>query len=71
MTGRERQVVHWLRLGKTNAQIAELVNQSENTVKHHVSNVFGKLGVSNRAQLVRCLADLESQQAPGTGTRLL
>ena len=71
MTERERRVIHWLRLGKTNAQIAERVALSENTVKHHVSNVFGKLGVSNRAQLVRRLADLETQQAPGTGTRLL
>ena len=68
---REHRVIHWLRLGKTNAQIAELVNQSENTVKHHVTSVFGKLGVSNRAQLVRCLAELETQQATGSGTRLL
>lgn len=71
ITEREHRVIHWLRLGKTNAQIAELVNQSENTVKHHVTSVFGKLGVSNRAQLVRCLAELETQQATGSGTRLL
>jgi len=71
MTERERRVIHWLRLGKTNAQIAELVSLSENTVKHHVTSVFGKLGVSNRAQLVRCLAELETQQASGSGTRLL
>jgi DNA-binding NarL/FixJ family response regulator len=71
MTERECRVIHWLRLGKTNAQIAELVNLSENTVKHHVTSVFGKLGVSNRAQLVRCLAELETQQVSGSGSRLL
>lgn len=71
MSDRERRVVHWLRLGKTNAQIADLVNLSENTVKHHLTNIFDKLGVSNRAQLVRCLVELETRQATGSGTRLL
>lgn len=71
MSERERRVIHWLRLGKTNAQIAELVNLSESTVKHHVSSVFEKLGLSNRAQLVRCMAEHETQQVAGVGTRLL
>lgn len=71
MSERERKVIHWLRLGKTNAQIAELVNLSESTVKHHISSVFEKLGLSNRAQLVRCMAEHETQQVAGAGTRLL
>lgn len=71
MSERERQVIQWLRLGKTNAQIAELVNLSESTVKHHISSVFEKLGLSNRAQLVRCLAEHETQKVAGASTRLL
>ena len=71
MSERERKVIHWLRLGKTNAQIAELVHLSESTVKHHITSVFEKLGLSNRAQLVRCLAEHETQQVVGAGTRLL
>lgn len=71
MSERERRVIHWLRLGKTNAEIALLVNLSENTVKHYLTNIFDKFGVSNRAQLVRNLVEMEARQAPGTGTRLL
>ena len=70
MSERERRVIHWLRLGKTNAQIADLVNLSENTVKHHLTGIFEKLGVANRAQLVRQLAELETRRAPGVTTRL-
>ena len=71
LSEREQRVIHWLRLGKTNAEIAALVNLSENTVKHHLTNIFDKFGVSNRAQLVRNLVEIEARQAHGTGTRLL
>ena len=71
MSERERRVIHWLRLGKTNAQIAELVSLSENTVKHYLTGIFDKLGVENRAQLVRHLAEIETGPASGLGTRLL
>lgn len=71
MTERERRVLHWLRLGKTNAEIAEQVSLSRNTVKHHVTNILDKLGVSNRAQLVRHLSELEARPEPGPGPRLL
>lgn len=71
MSERERRVIHWLRLGKTNAQIAELVHLSENTIKHYVSKLFERIGVANRAQLVRRLAELETQHLPGSNTRLL
>lgn len=71
LSERERQVIHWLRLGKTNAQIAELINLSESTIKHHVTSVFEKLGLSNRAQLVRRMAEHETQQAFTSGTRVL
>jgi DNA-binding CsgD family transcriptional regulator len=71
LSGRERRVIDWLRLGKTNAEIAQLAGLSENTVKHYITSVFDKLGVSNRSQLVRRLVELEASPAPGTGTRLL
>lgn len=71
MNERERRVIHWLRLGKTNAEIANQVNLSKNTVKHYVTAILDKLQVSNRTQLVRFLSELESRQEPGPGTRLL
>jgi DNA-binding NarL/FixJ family response regulator len=37
--------------GYSNPDIAQRCSISEQTVKHHISNVFDKLGVSNRLEL--------------------
>ena len=36
--------------GKTNREIAESLYLGEGTVRNYVSNILGKLGVSNRAE---------------------
>lgn len=71
LSDRAREVVHWVGLGKTNAEIAEITRMSESTVKHHITEIFDKLGVSNRAQLVRSLAEYETGKAPAYKTRFL
>ncbi len=71
LTEREREVLRWLMLGKTNGQIARLAVMSENTVKHHLTSSFGKLQVENRSQLIRCLTEHQVRQAPGQGTQVL
>jgi DNA-binding NarL/FixJ family response regulator len=71
LTEREREVVRWLRLGRTNAQIASQIGMSENTIKHYVTGIFEKLDVCNRAQLVRLLAEQETRQAPTSQTRVV
>ena len=53
LTSRERQVVHLLSAGKTNAQIAARLFITEGTVKSHVKHVMEKLGASNRTDAVR------------------
>ena len=50
LTERERIVLHWLREGKTNREIALICGRSEHTVKNQVESVFQKLAVSNRTQ---------------------
>ncbi len=50
LTERERIVLHWLREGKTNREIAMICGRSEHTVKNQVESVFQKLAVSNRTQ---------------------
>jgi transcriptional regulator EpsA len=70
LTEREEEVLKWLAMGKTNAEIAELTRAAESTVKHHLTNVFDKLGVYNRAQLVRILMQHENRKSPGS-TKLL
>ena len=52
LTKRELQVVGALVEGQSNKDIATSFGVSEYTVKHHLTNVFDKLGVYNRLELV-------------------
>lgn len=51
LTRRELDVVAAVVAGYTNKDIASKYQISEDTVKHHLTNVFDKLGVSNRLEL--------------------
>jgi pimeloyl-ACP methyl ester carboxylesterase/DNA-binding CsgD family transcriptional regulator len=50
LSARELEVLRLLAAGKSNAQIAEELVISQNTVIRHVSNIFSKIGAENRAQ---------------------
>jgi DNA-binding CsgD family transcriptional regulator/tetratricopeptide (TPR) repeat protein len=50
LTDREREVLELLVAGQTNRRIAETLFISESTASVHVSNIIGKLGVTNRAE---------------------
>jgi DNA-binding NarL/FixJ family response regulator len=47
---REVEVLRLIAAGKSNAQIADELVISQNTVIRHVSNIFAKIGAANRAQ---------------------
>jgi DNA-binding NarL/FixJ family response regulator len=51
LTPRELEIVSTVVAGYANKEIAESLTISEDTVKHHMSNVFDKLGVSTRLEL--------------------
>jgi LuxR family maltose regulon positive regulatory protein len=50
LTERELEVLHLVAAGWTNQEIADKLVISVRTVKKHVENIHGKLGVSNRTQ---------------------
>lgn len=52
LTEREREVLALIKQGMNNREIADFLTISRSTVKNHVSNIFSKLAVSNRAEAV-------------------
>lgn len=53
LTGREQTILTAVAAGKTTAAISEDLWVSEHTVKFHLTNIYRKLGVRNRAAAVR------------------
>ena len=50
---REMEVLKLLAEGKTNPEIAKLLYVAEVTVKKTVANIYRKLGVSNRNEVIK------------------
>jgi LuxR family maltose regulon positive regulatory protein len=57
LTPRELEVLHLISAGLRNQEIADQLVISLATVKRHISNIYGKLGVSHRTQAVACARD--------------
>ena len=56
LTPREREILHHVTEGAGNREIAVLLSVTEPTVKFHLSNIYRKLGVSNRTRASRIAA---------------
>jgi DNA-binding NarL/FixJ family response regulator len=52
LTAREREILHLVARGRSNAQIAQQLVLSTKTVRNHVSSVFTKIQVVDRAQAI-------------------
>jgi DNA-binding CsgD family transcriptional regulator len=57
LTIQERQIVGMVVEGGTNREVAGRLFLSPRTVEYHLRNVFSKLGISSRAELVRLHAE--------------
>jgi DNA-binding CsgD family transcriptional regulator len=51
LTPRERQVIAMVAAGSSNKEIARAYSVSEQTVKHHLTRIFDKVGASSRVEL--------------------
>jgi DNA-binding NarL/FixJ family response regulator len=73
LTRRELQVIAAVVDGAGNKDIGKRFGLSAQTVKNHLSNIFDKLGVSNRLELAlyavhhRLLPGGQAEPAPGAG----
>jgi LuxR family maltose regulon positive regulatory protein len=52
LSPREFEVLRLLALGDSNADIARKLVITLNTTKKHITHIFGKLGVANRAEAI-------------------
>jgi DNA-binding NarL/FixJ family response regulator len=52
LTSREREILDLIAQGRTNAEIAARLFVSPNTVRNHISHIFAKLQVADRAEAI-------------------
>jgi DNA-binding NarL/FixJ family response regulator len=52
LTAREHEVLDLIAAGRSNADLAATLVLSPKTVRNHVSNIFAKLQVADRAQAI-------------------
>jgi DNA-binding NarL/FixJ family response regulator len=52
LTERELEIVRFVGTGLRNSEVAERLSLSENTIKTHLTNIFDKLGVRDRMELI-------------------
>jgi len=58
LTDREREILGWISVGKTNWEVSRILSISEKTVEKHVGSIASKVGAMNRthavAEALRC-----------------
>ncbi len=65
LTPRQREIVSLIEQGRSNKEIASLLDIGVGTVKQHVAALFRRLNVTSRAQAVAALRGLAASEAPG------
>jgi DNA-binding NarL/FixJ family response regulator len=71
LSRRETEIMELVVQGMSNAQLAHRLFLSEKTVKNHINRIFGKLGVTTRAQAMAAWLGTDGSVGPArTETRL-
>jgi DNA-binding NarL/FixJ family response regulator len=66
LTAREREVLELIAAGRNNSDIAQVLSLSGKTVRNHVSIIFSKLRVADRAQAIVRAREAGLGQRPGS-----
>jgi two-component system response regulator DevR len=64
LTEREQKILELIADGQTNREIGEQLYLSERTVKHHVSDILGKLGLTRRVEAATFAIRREAKRPP-------
>jgi len=62
LTSREMDVLNLLVQGCSNREIADRLFISIHTVKNHITNIFQKIGVNDRSQLIALVYQLNNRK---------
>ncbi len=68
---RESEVLLWLTEGKTNSEMARLMNVHIQTVKFHLTSIFNKIGAGNRLAATLYALDLARSLQRGAGSKAI
>lgn len=52
LSHRQKEILHWAAMGKSNAEIAIILGQTKRGVDYHISEITRKLGVTSRVQAI-------------------
>ncbi len=63
LTGRESEIVSLLSKGRTYKMIADELCLSENTIKTHIKNIYSKVNIKSKAELVKLLIEDEKEKS--------
>lgn len=68
---REREIMELILQGKSNKEIEELLFISYNTVKNHIYNIYQKLGVNSRGQMIHAVLQAQRKQGNSKDKEIL
>jgi len=69
LTNRELEVIKLLAAGRKNKELANELSVSEATIRHHLSSIYGKVGVDDRLNLVIYAYENGLVDMPGSSGR--
>lgn len=52
LTPREQEVMHFLAVGMTRGEMSSILDISLHGIKKHITNIYGKLGATNRTEAI-------------------